>query len=101
MLDGENPAVRKMLNEILDDVRKKTGMKLNNEKLFIEAFMCPDTSCVIYISVIENLKVRKKSSVYGFLTLEYKNQPWNFPRFQPYNKRQFPLLSERNLQAHS
>ena len=39
MLDGENPAVRKMLNEILDDVRKKTGMKLNNEKLFIEAFM--------------------------------------------------------------
>lgn len=73
MLDGENPAVRKMLNEILDDVRKKTGMKLNNEKLFIEAFMCPDTSCVIYISVIENLKVRKKSSVYGFLTLEFND----------------------------
>lgn len=73
MLDGENPAVRKMLSEILDDVRKKTGMKLNNEKLFIEAFMCPDTSCVIYISAIENLKVRKKSSVYGFLTLEFND----------------------------
>ena len=51
-----SPNAAGLLMHIINTINSQTGINLSNEKIFIEAFPCPDESCVMYFSIIRPLK---------------------------------------------
>lgn len=51
-----NPNAAGLLMHIINSINQQTGINLANEKIFIEAFPCPDESCIMYLSIIKPLK---------------------------------------------
>lgn len=68
-LSRTNPKTREFLLELLEIIQIEKGVDLCSEKLFIEAFICDEGGCLIYISATCG-KIRNRKPVTPELTCE-------------------------------
>ncbi len=65
-LDRSNPETKRLLIDLIDNIKDEKNIDLSSERLFVEAFPKDDGGCLLYLSILNsNVKVTpEKSSLY-------------------------------------
>ena len=68
-LDRSNPETKRLLIDLIDNIKDEKNIDLSSERLFVEAFPKDDGGCLLYLSILNsNVKVTpEKSSLYNTL----------------------------------
>ena len=52
-MDYQNPQTRRVVRQLLEEIRLQTGADCSSGKLFIEAFPYADGGCILYLNLLE------------------------------------------------
>ncbi len=66
-MDYKNPDTKRVIMQLIDQIKKEVSIDLTNGKLFIEAFPYIDGGCILYVNMIDteykkNVTKNSKSS---------------------------------------
>lgn len=53
-LDRSNPETKRLLLDLIDDIKEQKNVDLSSERLFVEAFPKDDGGCLLYLSMLNS-----------------------------------------------
>ncbi len=64
-MDYKNPDTKRVILQLVDQIKKEVSLDLSTSKLFIEAFPYVDGGCILYVNLLDlNLKSKSTAKQY-------------------------------------